>query len=94
MEEKRLPVSIRLSMLEKKFEANDKILEAILSLLSKKQDNDWMNATTLETDTQTLSYIKLYWLYKEIHQKDFLKYILEQNKEFCMFVKNSRKLKV
>jgi len=53
-----------------------------------------MLKTTIQTDKVTLGYVKLFCNVKNIHQKDFLKYILDQNKEFKEFVKNSRKLKV
>jgi len=52
-----------------------------------------MSQTTLETDSETLSYIKLYCNVKHIPQKDFLKHILSQSEMFKAFVKNCKKLR-
>ena len=52
-----------------------------------------MKQTTIETDSETMSHIKLYCNIKEIKLKDFIVYILNQNEDFIAFVKKYRKLK-
>ena len=49
--------------------------------------------TTIETDSGTLSYIKLYCNFNGINQKDFLKHILKKNKDYMNFVNKCGKLK-
>ena len=53
----------------------------------------WMAQTTLATDSETLSFVHLYAKKKNIPQKDFLKHILKENKEFMQFVYGWKKIK-